>query len=156
MHTTMNDEAFLKKGFLISTDQSLLNFDVIFNYLDEQSYWAQGIQPETLRRAIANSLCFGIYKENIQVGFTRVVTDKATFAYIADVFVLPDYRGIGLSKWLVQTIIQHPELQGLRRWSLATADAQGLYSQFGFTPITKPERWMEIFTPYQSLKKEND
>jgi GNAT superfamily N-acetyltransferase len=156
MHTIMNDDAFVKKGFLISTDQSLLNFDVIFNYLDSHSYWANGIPPETLRRAINNSLCFGIYFENSQVGFARVVTDKATFAYIADVFVLPAYRGVGLSKWLVQTIIQHPALQGLRRWSLATADAQGLYGQFGFSPITKPERWMEIFTPYQPLKKEND
>ena len=88
-------------------------------------------------------------KHNKLAGFARVVTDKATFAYICDVFVLEDHRRLGLSKWLMQTIMQHPELQGLRRWSLATADAHGLYAQFGFTPLSKPEKWMEIFTPYQ-------
>ncbi len=154
MHVIMNDDTFLKKGFHISTDQSLLDFDMIFTYLDEESYWAQGIPIATLKKAISNSLCFGVYKQNVQVGFARIVTDKATFAYLCDVFILPEFRGAGLSKWLVQTIIQYPDLQGLRRWSLATADAQGLYKQFGFTEITRPERWMEIFTPYQSFKKE--
>ena len=94
-------------------------------------------------------MCFGVYKDAAQAGFTRVVTDKATFAYICDVFILPDYRGIGLSKWLIQAIVEHPELQGLRRWSLATADAHGLYRQFGFNPLSKPENWMEKFKPYQ-------
>ena len=154
MHVTMNDDAFLKKGFMISTDQSLLDFEMIYKYLSEGSYWAQGIPAETLKRAMENSLCFGVYKQNAQVGLARVVSDKATFAYICDVFILPGHRGIGLSKWLIQTIVGHPGLQGLRRWSLATADAHGLYSQFGFTPISRPERWMEKFKPYQPLKKE--
>ncbi len=154
MHVTMNDDAFLKKGFMISTDQSLLDFEMIYKYLSEDSYWAQGIPAGTLKRAIENSICFGVYKQNTQVGLARVVSDKATFAYICDVFILPGHRGIGLSKWLIQTIVGHPGLQGLRRWSLATADAQGLYSQFGFTPISRPERWMEKFKPYQPLKKE--
>ena len=148
----MNDAAFLKKGFSISTDKSLLDFDVIYRFLNEESYWSQGIPAEKLKRAIENSLCFGVYFQNQQVGLTRVVTDKATFAYLCDVFILQDYRGIGLSKWLIQTIIAHPELQGLRRWSLATADAHGLYKQFGFNPLVKPDRWMEILTPYQTLK----
>ena len=146
--TIMNDAVFLKKGFLISTDQSLLDFDMIYNYLSGESYWAKGVPVETLKKAIANSLCFGIYLQNRQVGLGRVVTDKATFAYICDVFVLAEFRRQGLSKWLVQTIVKHPELQGLRRWSLATADAHGLYKQFGFTEISRPERWMEKFKPY--------
>ncbi|MBB6127821.1 GNAT family N-acetyltransferase [Mucilaginibacter lappiensis] len=144
----MNDEVFIKKGFLISTDKSLLNIDLIYNYLNDDSYWAQGIQRETLEKGVANSMCFGVYQQNVQAGFARVVTDNATFAYLCDVFILPDFRQKGLSKWLVQTIVKHPDLQGLRRWSLATADAHGLYSQFGFTEISRPERWMEIFTPY--------
>ncbi|MDP9078748.1 MAG: GNAT family N-acetyltransferase [Bacteroidota bacterium] len=156
MFVIINDEAFLKNGFVISTDKSLLNIDLIYSYLDKESYWAQGIPGETVKKAISGSLCFGIYKQHEQVGFARVITDKATFAYICDVFVIADYRRMGLSKWLIQTIVKHPELQGLRRWSLATADAHGLYSQFGFTPVTKPEVWMEIFTPYQSLKKEKE
>lgn len=152
----MNDEVFQKKGFRISTDEQELDFDTIYNYLDKESYWAQGIPVEKLRDAIAGSLCFGVYHQNTLAGFARVVTDKATFAYLCDVFVLAPYRRMGLSKWLMQTIVNHPDLQGLRRWSLATADAHGLYSQFGFKEITKPERWMEIFTPYQSLKKEQE
>jgi len=152
----MNDDAFLQRGFSISTDQSLLDFEIIYNYLDKDSYWAQGIPAKTLQTAIAGSLCFGVYYQNKQAGFARVVTDKATFAYICDVFILTEYRRSGLSKWLMQTIVNHPELQGLRRWSLATLDAQGLYSQFGFQQISKPERWMEIFTPYQPLKKEKE
>jgi GNAT superfamily N-acetyltransferase len=148
MPVFMNDATFAKKGFIISTDTSLVDFDTVFNYLDKESYWAKGMPVAKLRIAIANSMCFGIYKEGKQAGFARVVTDKATFAYLCDVFVLADYRGIGLSKWLVQTIVNHPELQGLRRWSLATLDAHGLYEQFGFTPLNKPENWMQIFTPY--------
>lgn len=152
----MNDDAFRTMGFTILTDQNLLNFEVIYKYLNEESYWSQGIPVEKLHKAIAHSLCFGVYKENSQAGFARVITDEATFAYICDLFILPGYRGLGLSKWLVQSIINHPDLQGLRRWSLATADAHGLYNQFGFTPIIRPERWMEIFRPYQQAKKEEE
>ncbi|MES2277442.1 MAG: GNAT family N-acetyltransferase [Bacteroidota bacterium] len=148
MKIIMNDAAFEKNGFHISNDPDLLDFELIYHYLDQESYWAKGIPADKLRNAIKGSLCFGIYYQDKQAGFARVVTDKATFAYICDVFVLDNYRGQGLSKWLMQTIKAHPDLQGLRRWSLATADAQGLYQQFGFTPITKPERWMEIFSPY--------
>ena len=154
MHVIMNDDAFIKKGFQISTDKTLLDFELMYKYLNGDSYWAKGIPEERLKNAIENSICFGVYKQNKQVGLARVVTDKATFAYICDVFILPGQRGFGLSKWLMQTIITYPELQGLRRWSLATADAHGLYSQFGFTPLSRPENWMEKFNPYQPLKKE--
>jgi GNAT superfamily N-acetyltransferase len=156
MRAIMNDDVFIKKGFQISTDKSLLNIEVIYKYLNEDSYWAQGIPFERLTRAIENSFCFGVYSEQALAGFARVVTDKASFAYICDVFILPEFRGAGLSKWLIQTIVEHPELQGLRRWSLATSDAHGLYSQFGFSQITKPEVWMEIFKPYQPVKKEGN
>jgi GNAT superfamily N-acetyltransferase len=150
----MNDGFFLEKGFKISTDQNLLDFEMIYKYLSEVSYWAKGVPAETVKKSLANSFCFGVYKQNTQVGLARVITDKATFAYICDVFVLPGFGGLGLSKWLLQTIAGHPELQGLRRWTLATADAHGLYSQFGFTPLTRPENWMEKLKPYQPLKKE--
>ncbi|RYU92577.1 N-acetyltransferase [Mucilaginibacter terrigena] len=146
----MNDEAFTKKGFLISTDKALLDFDVIFNYLDRESYWAKNIAPQRLQTAIEGSLCFGVYKDGNQVGFARIISDMATFAYLCDVFILPAYQGAGLSKWMMQTIMAYPGLQGLRRWSLATLDAQGLYKQFGFTPLTNPEQWMQIFTPYKA------
>ena len=153
----MNDDAFLKKGYEISTDKSLIDFEVVYKYLNGDSYWAKGIQAEKLRKAVENSMCFGVYdRENNQVGFARVITDQATFAYICDLFILPGFRGLGLSKWLVQSILGHPELQGLRRWSLATADAHGLYNQFGFTQITRPEVWMEIFSPYQPVVMEED
>lgn len=146
--TLITDAEFAQKGYIISTDKQLLDFEVIYNFLDTESYWAKGIPPQRLQRAIDNSMCFGIYKDHKLCAFARVVTDRATFAYICDVFVLNTYRGEGLSKWLIQNIIQHPELSGLRRWSLATADAHGLYEQYGFTVVSKPERWMEIFTPY--------
>ncbi|GAA4308893.1 GNAT family N-acetyltransferase [Mucilaginibacter gynuensis] len=148
MTVFMNDDAFLKKGYTISTDKELIDIDTVYNYLDKESYWAKGIPREKLLRAIEHSLCFGIYHNGRQAGFARVVTDEATFAYLCDVFVLNEHRKQGLSKWLVQTIMNWPGLQGLRRWSLATSDAHGLYSQFGFTPINNPERWMGIFTPY--------
>lgn len=146
--TLITDAVFTAKGYIISTEKQLLDFEVIYNFLDNESYWAKGIPPEKLQLAIDNSMCFGIYKENKLCAFARVVTDKATFAYICDVFVLNQYRGDGLSKWLIQNIVNHADLQGLRRWSLATADAHGLYEQYGFTVVDKPERWMEIFTPY--------
>ena len=149
MLTLINDDAFLKKGFKISTDKSLLDMDMIFHYLSDESYWAKGISLDRVKTSIENSMCFGIYKDDKQVGFARMITDKATFGYLCDVFVLNDYRRLGLSKWLVQTIVAHPELQGMRRWLLATADAHGLYKQFGFLPLTSPENWMGIYAPYK-------
>ena len=127
----------------ISTDPTRLQPAVIHAYLT-RSYWSPGIPKEVVERAIANSLCFGIYLGAAQVGFARVVTDKATFAYLADVYVLEEHRGQGLSKRLVETIQSHAELQGLRRFLLATRDAHRLYAQFGFRPLAAPERMMEL------------
>jgi len=127
----------------ISTDPTRLQPAAIHAYLT-RSYWSPGIPQEVVERAIANSLCFGIYLGPAQVGFARVVTDKATFAYLADVYVLEEHRGQGLSKRLVETIQAHPELQGLRRFLLATKDAHGLYAQFGFAAPARPENLMEM------------
>jgi GNAT superfamily N-acetyltransferase len=149
MRTVINDAAFLQKGFIISTDKSLIDFDMVYHYLSQESYWSMGIPVEKVRISIENSMCFGVYKDDKQVGFARVISDKATFAYLCDVFVLDSFRGSGLSKWMLQTIIAHADLQGLRRWLLATADAHGLYKQFGFTDLNKPENWMGIYTPFK-------
>lgn len=135
------------KQYHISTDQTKLDFETIHRYLSGESYWAKGIPEETLRRSIANSICFGVYLGKEQVGFARIISDQATFAYLADVFILPAHRGKGLSKKLMETIVSHPDLNGLRRWVLATADAHGLYAHYGFKPLTKPERWMEKHDP---------
>jgi N-acetylglutamate synthase-like GNAT family acetyltransferase len=129
--------------FLISTDRAKLDVEVIHRFLT-RSYWAEGIPRETVIRAIENSLCFGVYNGNEQVGFARVISDFATYAYLADVFILEPYRERGLGKELIATVMAHPELQGLRRWSLGTRDAHGLYGQFGFTALENPSRMMEI------------
>ena len=133
--------------FTITTRKELLDVETIHRFLAEESYWAQSRTIEQTRRAIENSLCFGISRRGKQVGFARVVSDLATFAYVGDVFVLQEFRGQGLSKWLMETIVSHPDLQYLRRWLLATRDAHGLYSQFEFYPLRHPERWMERTAP---------
>jgi N-acetylglutamate synthase-like GNAT family acetyltransferase len=141
-------------NILISTDKSKLQLDIIHDYLSKKSYWAEGIPKETVQKSIENSLSFGIYlqqeNELIQVGFCRIISDLATYAYLADVFVLEEHRGKGISKLLMETILKHPDLQGLRRWVLATADAHGLYAQYGFTSLDKPENFMQIkvINPY--------
>lgn len=132
--------------FIISTDKRLLDLSLIYGFLTA-SYWAEGIPFETVKKSIEYSLNFGVYKAGEQVGFARVITDYATYAYIGDVFIIEDYRGQGLSKWLMQVIAGHPELQGLRRWSLLTRDAHGLYRQSGFTQPQNPERYMEKSDP---------
>jgi GNAT superfamily N-acetyltransferase len=136
-----------KDKWLVSTDPSLLHVDVIHKYLSEESYWAQNIPIEVVKKSISNSLCFGLYekdKKNLpagrQVGFARLVTDQATFAYLADVFILEEYRGKGLAKWLMEAIQAHPDLQGLRRWMLGTRDAHSLYEQFGWTVLDEDTR----------------
>ena len=129
-------------GYCISTDKNRLDLAVIHNFL-ANSYWATGIPIETVKKSIEHSLNFGVYREGEQVGFARVITDYATFAYIGDVFILEEYRGQGLSKWLMQVIADHTELQGLRRWILITRDAHGLYRMTGFREPMDPERYME-------------
>jgi GNAT superfamily N-acetyltransferase len=129
-----------KDECFISTNTSLLNVELIHNYLSHQSYWAKDIPVEVVDKSIRNSLCFGLYYNQQQIGFARLVTDKATFAYLADVFILPEHRGKGLSKWVIEVIQSHPELQGLRRWMLGTRDAHGLYEQFGWTVLDEDTR----------------
>ncbi len=134
-------------GYAISTEVQKMDVEAIYAYLS-RSYWAEGRTKATVEKSLQHSLNFGVFTvEGAQIGFARVITDYATFAYLADVFILEEHRGKGLSKWLMETIMAHPELQGLRRWSLATRDAHGLYAQFGFTPLPKPEIWMQIFDP---------
>ena len=136
-------ESWERGEYLISTDRSRLDVELIHGFLSRTSYWASGRTLEVVQRSIENSLAFGVYKENHQVGFARVVTDYATFAWVADVFVLTEHRGRGLSKWLMEVMLSHARLQGFRRWVLATKDAHELYARFGFIPMHRPERWME-------------
>ncbi len=138
---------WVKDNYTISTDKSLLNVEFIHRYLSNKSYWAENIPHDVVKKSIEGSLCFGIYADKKQIGFARVVTDAASFAYLADVFIDGDYRGRGMSKWLMQVIMAHPDLQGLRRFMLATRDAHGLYEQFGFSLLSSPERWMHIHNP---------
>ena len=141
--------------YLISADPTKLDLDLIHKFLSEHSYWACGIPRDVVARSIANSLCFGVYalgnanpdSEWRQVGFARVATDRATFAYLADVFILPEHRGQGLSKRLMEAVLAHPHLQGLRRWMLATADAHELYRRFGFAELSQPDRFMHRHDP---------
>ena len=130
----------------ITTDPSRLDLDVIHHFL-ASSYWAAGIAREIVERAVGHSLCFGAFDGEDQVGFARVISDHATYAYVSDVFVLPSHRGRGIGKHLMAAIVAHPELQGLRRWTLATRDAHGLYRQYGFAEPRYPERQMEILGP---------
>lgn len=131
----------------LSDDKGRLDVPLIHRFLSEEAYWCRGIPHSTVVRAINHSLCVGGYVNGQQVAFARVITDKATFGYLADVFVLPEYRGRGYSKALVAAIVDHPELQGLRRLSIATSDAHGLYAGFGFSPPANPGSLMEIYDP---------
>lgn len=131
-------------GFIFSDDVNLVDIKSVHHYLSTQSYWAKGIPFAIVQKSIINSLCFGVYKDGKQVGFARWITDKATFAYLCDVYIENEFRGLGLSKKLMSLMLFHPDLQGLRRYSLATLDAHGLYAQFGFKPISSPENLMEI------------
>ena len=134
-------------GFEISSDPARLDFKVIYGFI-ANSYWAANIPEQVLKKALDNSLCFGVYRDSgEQVGFARLITDRATFAYLADVFILPGVRGQGLSKWLMATIVAHPDVQGVRRMVLATHDAHGLYAQYGFKPIANPELFMQLWQP---------
>jgi GNAT superfamily N-acetyltransferase len=139
-------DAFLhvERGeYVVSTDPAKLDVSAIHAFLS-RSYWATGIPVETVARSLDGSLCFGLYHQGRQVGLARVITDGATFAYLCDVYILEKHRGRGLGRWLMETVMTHPALQGLRRWSLVTRDAHGLYAGLGFQPLQAPERHMEI------------
>ncbi|PMG28344.1 GNAT family N-acetyltransferase [Shewanella sp. 10N.286.52.C2] len=144
------------KGYVISTDQNKLDISVIHGFIS-QSYWAKGMPITVLAKAIEHSLCFGVFTDqDQQVGFARLITDRATFAYLADVFITDQHRGIGLSKLLIEKVISHPDIQGLRRMMLATRDAHGLYAQYGFLPIDNPEILMQIWRPNIYQQAQND
>ncbi len=134
----------MTKNFYISTDKSKLDIPLIYQYLSCESYWAKGRSLKTVETSIENSLCFGVYTDDTQIGFARVVTDYAVIAWVMDVFILNEYRGNGLGVMLMSTIMNHEKLQKLQRWGLGTEDAHGLYEKFGFKTIQKPANWMEI------------
>lgn len=133
--------------YTISTDKGRLDLPFIHHFLSTEAYWCQNIPMGTVRRSVEHSLCFGVYLGEQQVGFARIISDYATIAYLGDVFIMSEHRGKGLSKRLVAEIMAHPDLQGLRRWILLTGDAHGLYQQFGWKPISHPDRYMEIAIP---------
>lgn len=139
--------------FTITDRREDLDDELIHQFLSDRSYWSKGIPKEILVKSLNNSLCFGVFEEQKQVGFGRIITDRATFGYLSDVFILENYRGQGLGKWLVECMMNHPDLGGLRRWMLATADAHHLYNQYGFMPLVKPDMLMEKLDPniYQRM-----
>ncbi len=142
--------------YTISTDKMRIDLETVLSFL-ATTYWAAERPPEQTLRGIEHSLCFGVYHGDRQAGFARVTTDYATVAYIGDVFILESFRGQGLARWLIECIVAHPELQGIKRFLLITHDAQGLYAQVGFTPIEAPERWMErLATSAQAQKTSDD
>ena len=132
--------------FSISTDPARLDVQAIHAYLS-RSYWCEGVPIEIVAKSIESSLCFGLFDGSRQIGLARVITDKTTFAYLCDVYVLEEYRGQGLGKWLMEAVCSHPDLQNLRRFALVTRDAHGLYEKFGFTALKEPSRHMEIARP---------
>ena len=136
-----------KKGkYVISTDKRKLSLKTIHGFL-ENAYWSKGIKIERVRKAIRNSLCFGVYEHKNQIGFARVITDHANFGYLADVFIIESYRGQGLAKWLMNCIMNYPDLKDIKAWMLATKDAHGLYSKFGFKPLDEPQKYMRRVNP---------
>ena len=146
MHKSINFD-----DISVSTDKSKLDINMIYDFLTN-SYWAKGRRIELIKTSIQNSLCFGVYQNKEQIGFARVVTDFATFAYIADLFIVESYRGNNLSTMLINRILKHPELESIKRWLLSTVDAQGLYSKFGFTALQNPEKMMELRIENHELK----
>lgn len=142
-------------GYEISTDPSRLDLDMIHKFLSEESYWAPGIPRHVVEKSLAHSLCFGVYHQNRQIGLARIVTDKSTFALLADIFILQPHRGRGLSKFLMQTVMEHDDLKNLRRMLLLTSDAHGLYRQFGFTELGNAWRFMEVLRP-DNYKTDSD
>jgi GNAT superfamily N-acetyltransferase len=140
--------------YMVSTNSARFDVEMIHRFLTS-CYWAEGIPRDIVQRSIENAVCFGVFDGDKQVGVARVITDRATFAYIGDLFILESHRGRGLSKLLMRAIMEHPELQGFRRWSLVTNDAHGLYQQFGFTPLASPQKYMEIVNPavYKDMRR---
>jgi len=143
-----------KDNFTISTDPARLDMDAVCDFL-ARAYWAAGRPRERTERALSNSLVFGLYAGEKQIGLARIISDYAVFAYLCDVFIHEDYRAHGLGKWLIETVMSHPDLQGLRRWTLATRDAHRLYDQFGWKPLNSPDGWMEILRPFPGERSDS-
>lgn len=144
MKTTKPSYYEIQRGdILLSTDPNKLDFDIIYQYLCYESYWSAGIPKSVVEKAANGSTCFGLYHNDQQIGYTRLISDGATFGYLADVFILEAYRGQGLGQWLIASILACPSCQGFRRWVLATRDAHSLYEKFGFNPLLRPEVYME-------------
>ena len=141
---SMKSMTIYKHEFCISTDKTKFDVDSIYEFLSQEAYWCHSIPREKVETSIQNSLCFGVFENEKQVGFARVVSDFSTIAYLGDVYILKADRGRGLAKWLLETIMNYPDLQGLRRWILLTADAHELYRQFGWSDIAEPHKWMEL------------
>jgi len=133
---------FHRGDWVVSTDRARLDLDLIHKFLTH-SYWAKGIPRDVVERSLENSLCFGVFEHDQQIGFARVITDYATYAYLADVFVLEPHRSRGVANFLMECILRHPQLEDLRRWTLVTRDAHRLYAKFGFTPLAEPQAFME-------------
>jgi ribosomal protein S18 acetylase RimI-like enzyme len=144
----MEIQEYFKDGFVISTAKEKLQLEEIYAFLG-RSYWAENRSKEKVALSLQHSFCFGVYKDQRQMGFARVVTDYSTFAYLCDVYILEEFQNRGLGKWLISVVMSHPELQGFKLWSLVTRDAHGLYRRFGFTELKYPERWMQILDPLQ-------
>jgi GNAT superfamily N-acetyltransferase len=142
-----------KGDYRITTDPLQFDRDVIFEFLARQAYWSRNIPHETMEKSLANSLGFALFHRDQQVGFVRVISDYATIAYLGDVFVIPEFRGRGLSKWLMECVMSHPDLQSLLRWILVTGDAHELYKKFGFAALAKPESYMELYNPEVYTRK---
>lgn len=142
-----NHNEWARDQYRISTDNNLLDIDLIHLYLSQESYWAKDISREIVEKSIMGSLCFGVFHHEDQIGFGRVITDYATIAYLGDIFIIEQYRKQGLSKWLMECIQSHPSLQGMRRWMLATRDTHSLYEKYGFTPLKSPGNFMELHNP---------
>ncbi len=152
---TLNNliEEFLHDEFLLSSDPKKLDIDIIHRYLNKHSYWAQNIPLNVVERSLNNSLCFGLYRNKTQIGLVRVITDRATFAYLADTFIIDEYQGKGLGIWMIETVMKSSELQGLRRWQLSTRDAHKFYQKLGFQSLEYPDRHMTI--KYHNIYKKN-
>jgi N-acetylglutamate synthase-like GNAT family acetyltransferase len=144
---TMEPHTWQRGEYEVSTDQDRLDLGVIHRYLSEDSYWARGIPRKTVERSVRNSLCFGLYHGDRQIGFARAISDFSTIAYLGDVFVLLDYRSRGLAKWMLECVLLHPDLQNLRRWFLMTRHTQEFYRRFGFRELVRPEGYMELHDP---------
>lgn len=140
----MNELIIYREEFCISTERARLDVDAIHSFLSTKAYWCLNIPRERVEKSIEHSLCFGVYHGDRQIGLARIISDFSTIAYLGDVYILEEYRGRGLSKWLMETVMSYPDLQGLRRWILLTGDAHGLYRQFGWTDIADPTKWMEL------------